>query len=381
MIGVCVLLVRLGLVIMTMFAGSSLFFAGSPVRPRRPARLAVYYGYPSLVNQSAGAVERAVRVFSGYDVVVLGDGIEFPDRQPGRSPEGEPAEHRKTVQIIAAAKRRNPRTRFYGYVCLGDIPGSAPEKKLLSARELGERIRLWKGMGVAGVFLDEAGYDWPGVDRERQNMAVRYIHELGLSAFPNAFYPEELFSLEDLRGKNPHHLPPALDRRDLFLLESFQVKNGEYEDAAEWQQRLLPALKYREQYGSRIFATTTYAEKESFRPDKFNYAWWSAWLYDLDGFSWGEPSFAAVSGMLPDRQCHSAGRLLSGAMLQDFEPPSSVGTDGIRFWRRAGPSRVVIDSGDHSVRLVSSPAAQEAGEATGHRSPPPAVAFDCGAIQ
>ena len=90
--------------------------------------------------------------------------------------------------------RRNPRTHFYGYVCLGDIPGSAPEKKLLSARELRERIALWKRMGVAGVFLDEAGYDWPGVDRERQNMAVRYIHELGLSAFPNAFYPEELFS-------------------------------------------------------------------------------------------------------------------------------------------------------------------------------------------
>jgi hypothetical protein len=381
MIGVCVLLVRLGLVIMTMFAGSSLFFAESPVRPRRPARLAVYYGYPSLVNQSAGAVEKAVRVFSGYDVVVLGDGMEFPDRQPGRYPEGDPAEHRKAGQIIAAAKRRNPRTRFYGYVCLGDIPGSGADKKLLGARELRERIRLWKGMGVAGVFLDEAGYDWPGVDRERQNMAVRYIHELGLSAFPNAFYPEELFSLDDLRGKNPHHLPPALDRRDLFLLESFQVKNGEYEDAAEWQQRLLPALKYREQYGSRIFATTTYAEKESFRPDKFNYAWWSAWLYDLDGFSWGEPNFAAVSGMLPDRRCPSAGLLLSGAKLKDFEPPSSVGSDGIRFWRRAGPSRVVIDSRDHSVRLVSSPATQEAGEATGHRPPPPAVAFDCGAIQ
>src|SRR5580700_1293712 len=108
MIGVCVLLVRLGLVIMTMFAGSNLLFAQSPPRPRRPARLAVYYGYPSLVNQAAGAVERAVGVFSGYDVVVLGDGMEFPDRHPGRSPEGDPAEHRKTVQIIAAAKRRNP---------------------------------------------------------------------------------------------------------------------------------------------------------------------------------------------------------------------------------------------------------------------------------
>jgi len=88
-----------------------------------------------------------------------------------------------------------------------------------------------------------------------------------------------------------------------------------------------------------------------------------------------------VSGTLPDRRCHSAERLLSGAMLKDLQPPSSAGSDGIRFWRRAGASLVVIDSRDHSVRLVSSPASSEAGEAFRHESLPPAVAFECGAMQ
>ena len=341
-----ILLRRLGFVIMTMLAGSGLLFAQSPP-PGIPARLAIYYGYPSLVNGAHGDAEKAASVFSGYDVVVIGDGIEFPDKQPGRYPEGDPAEHQKALQIIAAVGHRSPRTRFYGYVCLGDIPSPGPKKLFLEPEELKERIRLWKQMGVAGIFLDEAGYDWPIVDRKRQNVAVQYIHELGLSAFPNAFYPEELFSLENLRGKNPHHLPPLLDKRDLFLLESFQVKSGAYEDPSEWQGRLRHALNYRRQYGSRIFVTTTSNEVEPFQPEKFSYAWWSAWMYDLDGFSWGEPEFAALSGLLPDRRCK-----LEGAMPIRLQQPSSVGSDRIRFWRKVGASLVVIDSSNHLVRFV-----------------------------
>lgn len=373
----CVLFLRLGLVTMTMLAGSRLFFAQNPPRPRMPARMAVYYGYPSLVNESHGDVEKAASVFSAYDVVVLGDGIEFPDRRLGRYPEGDPTEHQKTLQILAIVRQRSPATRFYGYVCLGDIQSLKPGKQFLSVEELQQRIQLWKQMGVTGIFLDEAGYDWPVVDRERQNVTVQYVHELGLSAFPNAFYPEELFSLDNLRGKNPRHLPPLFDRRDLFLLESFQVKNGEYEDATEWQQRLRPALAYRRQYGSRIFVTTTYTEKESFQPDKFSYAWWSAWLYDLDGFSWGEPNFAAIRGVLPDRRCKSADPILAG-----LRPPSSASSDGTLFWRQVGNSLVLVDSSDHSVHLVSSTGSVEAKAVELRlRSSQQRSAFGCGEVQ
>ena len=88
-------------------------------------------------------------------------------------------------------------------------------------------------MGVSGIFLDEAGYDWKIIDRKRQNAAVGYIHSLGLSAFLNAFYPQDLFSRENRSGKNPDQIAPVLGERDLFLLESFQIKNGDYEEAAE----------------------------------------------------------------------------------------------------------------------------------------------------
>jgi len=319
------------------------------------ARLAIYYGYPSLVNGANGDVEKAASVFSAYDVVILGDGLEFPDKQSGRYPPGDPEEHQKALRIMEAVRDRRSGTRFYGYVCLGEIPSRKGEEISLTPRELEERARLWKRMGVAGIFLDEAGYDFAVVTRQRQNMAVRIIHELGLSAFMNAYFLDHIFSLEDKlpyangTAKNPEHLPPLLDRRDLFLLESFQVRNGNYESVSEWQARLNQALKYRRRSGAHIFATTTTTEQEPFSAEKFNYAWWTAILYGLDGFGWGEPNFAALSNALPDRRCN-----LESAMLRALEQSSAVGSDNQRFWRKAGNFLVVGDTATHSVHLVPS---------------------------
>ncbi len=351
------LLSRLGLIAMTL-AGSSLLFTRSSVpvtAATAVARLAIYYGYPSLVNRANGDVEKAANVFSAYDVVILGDGLEFPDKQSGRYPPGDPEEHQKVLRIITAVRDRKPGTRFYGYVCLGEIPSPKGEKISLTSGQLEERVRLWKHMGVAGIFLDEAGYDFTVVTRKRQNMAVRIIHELGLSAFMNAYFLDHLFSVEDHlpyadgAAKNPERLPPLLDRRDVFLLESFQVRNGNYENASAWQARLNQALDYRQRYGAHIFATTTTTEQEPLSTEKFNYAWWTALLYGLDGFGWGEPNFAALSNALPDRRCS-----LESTMLPDFEQSSAVGSDNTRFWRKAGNFLVVGDTITHSVHRVPS---------------------------
>jgi hypothetical protein len=356
-IGVPVMLSWRGLAA-TALGGMTLFFAHEvafAIPPRIPARLAIYYGYPSLVNGSSGDMEKAARVFSAYDIVVLGDGIEFPDQDPGRFPPGDPGEHQKAVEIIAAVRHRSPGTRFYGYVCLGEIQLSERERKSLTPKEIEERIHLWKEMGVAGIFLDEAGYDFPVVTRERQNLAVRIIHSLGLSAFMNAYFPDHLFSVEDKlpyangTGKNPEHLPPLLDKRDMFLLESFLVKNGTYESVSAWQARLNQALKFRRRYGTRILATTTTTALKPFDAEKFNYAWWTALLFGLDGFGWGEPDFAALSNELPDRGCS-----LESAVLGALQNSDAVGSSSTLFWRRAGNSFIIVDTRNHSVRRVPS---------------------------
>ena len=369
--------------ILTIGLSGLLFPQNSPSPGSSLARLAIYYGYPSLVNESKGDVEKAAGVFSAYDVVVLGDGLEFQDKQLGRYPEGDPEEHQKTLRMIAAVRRRNPGTRFFGYVCLGEIPSRKREAVSLTPQELEERIRLWKQMGVAGIFLDEAGYDFAVVTRKRQNLAVGMIHELGLSAFMNAYFLDHLFSLEDNLpytngpGKNPDHLPPLLDRRDLFLLESFQVKNGTYESAAAWQPRLNQALAYRRRYGAHIFSTTTTEERQPFDAGKFSYAWWTAQLYGIDGFSWGEPSFAALSNALPDRRCR-----LESAMLSAPPASSPLWSDRTRFGKKAGNSVVVVDTRDHAVRrvLFAGPAGSKDIEAL-LRSPQNAVSpITCGGV-
>jgi hypothetical protein len=350
-----VVLSRSGLATMIL-AGSSLFSAKTIVPATRatiPTRLAIYYGYPSLVNGSNGDVEKAASVFSTYDVVILGDSIEFPDKEPGRYPPGDPEEHQKALRIIAAVQNRSPATRFYGYVCLGEAATPKGEQIALTPKQLEERVRLWKRMGVTGIFLDEAGYDFKVVTRKRQNMAVRIIHELGLGAFMNAYFLDHLFSFEDTlphangTGKNPERLPSLLDGRDLFLLESFQVNQGNYESVSAWQARMHQALDYRRRYGPHIFATTTTTQQEPFSTEKFNYAWWSALLYGLDGFGWGEPNFAAQSNALPDRRCS-----LESTMLRALQQSLAVGSDGTRFWRKAGRFLIVADTATHSVHRV-----------------------------
>lgn len=47
-------------------------FAQSPLLP---GKLAIYYGYPSLVNGSNGNLNVATEVFNDYDIVVFGDGL------------------------------------------------------------------------------------------------------------------------------------------------------------------------------------------------------------------------------------------------------------------------------------------------------------------
>ena len=335
-------MIKRGELLITMLTGLALFSQQAQFGTYVPKRLAIYYGYPSVVNGAAGEVEKAISVFRKYDLVVLGDGVEFADSVAGRYPTGVGAdEHEKTRKIIAALAGRGSSSKVFGYICLGD-------SQHLTESEIRRRVQLWKEMGVSGIFLDEAGYDWKIIDRKRQNSTVAFIHSLGLSSFLNAFYPKDLFSRENLLGKNPDHAAPLLNEKDLFLLESFQVKDGAYEEVLEWQERVDQAIRYRAQYGSHIFATTTGRENQPFRPEQFAYAWWSAWLYNLDGFGWGEPNFSVPAGTLPDRQC-----ALPGTMPKVARDRASINTDGVRFWRKVGTSLVVIDTEAHSIRLLS----------------------------
>ena len=94
---------------------SATVLAGAP--PPTPQRLAIFYGIPSLVNGAGGDVGRAAAVFAEYDLVVLGDGLEFEDVVRARKPAGAGAvEYRRTKEIMARLAASPRATAVFGYV-------------------------------------------------------------------------------------------------------------------------------------------------------------------------------------------------------------------------------------------------------------------------
>jgi hypothetical protein len=243
-------------------------------RPASPGRLAIFYGVPSLVNGASGDIERAAREFAPYDVVVFGDGLQ----------DERAVEHRRTAEIIRRLAAVRPDTRVFGYIALGRKAG-------LSETQVADAIARWKDMGVRGVFLDEAGYDF-GVTRARQIFAIDTAHAVALDVFVNAFNPDDV-----LAGDT--HLRAG----DLLLLESFIVRKGRVESSDRSSVRARSATGHARRTGVEVWAVTTPADDGHFDRRLCTRAWRSVVRLGFNGFGWGEPLYAASSSVMPQRDC------------------------------------------------------------------------------
>lgn len=267
-----------------------------------PKSLAIYYGFPSLVNGAKGNLAMAASTFAEYDIVVFGDGLEFTDINPTRRPPGAGLqEHENTKKIIGILKESKRRTLVYGYIDLGNTQN-------LSLAEIENRARLWANMGVAGIFLDEAGYDY-GVTRTRQTDVVKIIHDLKLQAFLNAYNLEDLFGakvvpLNKVGGGNPTGKASILGSNDLVLLESFQIRNGEVDN--NYQKKLSQAAKYRKKFNVKLLGVTTTLPGQNFNQAQYDFALSTAILWGIDAFGWGEPNYSSSNNMLPKRSPSTA---------------------------------------------------------------------------
>jgi hypothetical protein len=303
-----------------------------------PQRLAIYYGYPSLVNGANGDLARAVAVFSEYDVIVLGDGLEVDGAGRGAGP----AEHAFAVRLIEHLRDSPRRSEVYGYVDLG-------RTQQLPLDEIVHRIDLWARMGAAGVLLDEAGYDF-GVTRERQNVAIGAAHARGLSACVNAFEPADVFGtartpLNAAGGGNPSGAAPIVSARDAVLLESFAIRNSVAQSAEMLWTRTRMALEGRARFGTRVFAVSTTVDTAD-AATLAQYGWWTAAALGLDAYGWGMPSFSAITSQLPWVRRPEAEAALADARYVD----EATLRDG-RLRRTTTVGSIVVDSTRHSGAL------------------------------
>ena len=144
---------------------------------------AVYYGWPSQVNNAYGNLPVAAVTFGQYDVVVFNGGLE----------ESGHGDHASTVKIInSSTKATRPgssaiwmrRTGVRNGVQMGGTPV-----------DWETHLDMWLAAGVDGIFVDRFSYDW-NVTRAMQNQILDAIHGRDLPAFVNGWFVDNVFSRE-----------------------------------------------------------------------------------------------------------------------------------------------------------------------------------------
>ncbi|MET0343001.1 MAG: hypothetical protein ABW252_18485 [Polyangiales bacterium] len=380
-------LLRHSSAVLAAFALTSFSWLASAHAEPPPKKLAFYYGFPSAVNGAAGDVAKAASVFADYDVVVFGAALEFPQYigAPGQQPDfgcdqNSHYDHEKTLEIIQQLQPPHGKTRVFGYVSVGGentyrtcVPNGPPVP--LTLDEMRAAIDGWSAMGVTGVFFDEAEYGF-GSTREVQNQMSDYAHGRGMRVFINGFIPHDVFSDQRLdrvtysggyhAGKlssapmNPNGTPARLGPEDIYLLEHYQVINGNYADTNIWVQRADAAAHYRTRYGTQIATVTTQADPFPapaqcaglWDQTKYDYAWWSTFLYGFEYVSWGEPSGFSAWGTCVNTLLPHAGPVLPDVGTFTSPVIHPMGAGSTVHARRTTLGTIEVNTGLHMGRFT-----------------------------
>ncbi|WP_139490389.1 hypothetical protein [Brevibacillus dissolubilis] len=243
-----------------------------------PKKLAIYYGWPSLVND-ATTLQQAKDTFGQFDVIVFGDTIE--DTSHG--------DHANTQEIIADLNTKGK--KVFGYVDLG------VSTQNLTYEQLQAKVDAWDAMGVYGIFFDDAGYDYL-VTRARQNTMVDYAHAAGLKVFMNAWRIDDVLADVDETGAA---VPTKVGAGDWYLAESWLIAGGKYTSVSSWATKADKALAYHRSKGVEIAVVSTNVSRGATPTDSttdpFKMAWWAAAMYGFP-FQWTDYSYSSGNNQL-----------------------------------------------------------------------------------
>jgi hypothetical protein len=302
-------------------------------------RLLIYYGTPQGINGLWDS-DSAAAVFSSYDYVVFGDGLELP----------ADGNYATTKATLARTRAINPNIQMYGYIDLGVTTQNQTIATIKS------KAIQWQALGVAGIFLDDSGYDFH-VSRARQNLAVDIVHGLGLSVTMNAWNVDDALGSAVDATYNPTGAAPHLGSSDCYLLESWVVNTSAYSSASGWETmsdvktRADAATAYRKTLGVKIMANgqddwnaTSAATEAAY------FAVLEAWaaIYSIDGYGLETLSYGSVA---PNQNVVTP-MAYSAAYKQWFNPglPYSLNGGWTIFYRYdLGLTLTYIDAGTHAA--------------------------------
>lgn len=311
--------------------------AGTGPVVRRPLSFAIYYGWPSAVSfEGRGGTPVAER-FGQFAAVVLGAGLNQ-------------ASHPDYLHALALIRElRSRHVEVYGYIDMGIITQPQPR----AFAELADAIDLWRGVGVTGIFWDDAGYEYAGrmsYSDYRQRLAtlVQHTHSVGLRVFLNAWNPDDLFQATGPDGA-PARIP-LLDSTDLVLAESWFVSENRFVNPTAWYHRAEKLAAYRSQQAFRLACVATGFDHSGMEESsQFQAAYWAAVMYGCDLFQYTNPEYSA--GAIPQGNHLYVHNSPPVATDDHFVGDVTV-TKGQGVWEFTRPTQegkiVVASNGDHA---------------------------------
>lgn len=177
--------------------------------------LLIYYGYPNSFNSAVNSWnnEKVAQDMAKYNLIVLGNGLDNPSH----------ADYSNACTIINRLKEIKPNILIFGYVTADQ---DYSDFKLKTGR--------WNDMGIHGIFLDEAGYDY-GKTRVELNERLNFVHsqESANICFVNAWKQDHILGLENDASYpnatyNPDLVESLIGEDDWILMESFPVNTLSY---------------------------------------------------------------------------------------------------------------------------------------------------------
>jgi len=247
----------------------------------RPANVLFYYGYPNSFNSAVNgwSNEKVAQDMAGYDIVVLGAGVEDPAH----------ADYANTQVILPRVRTINPNMKIFGYVTAAQTIANFKTK-----------VDRWNTLQAGGIFIDEAGYDF-GKTRLEFNERVVYVHGQTTAkvCFVNSWNPDHVLGLvEDASYPNATWnsvlMPSKLLSTDWLLLESFPINTtaysgtGGYEAKADWLARGQKAVNLRRKYGVELAAVGLINDDNAEGQSLHNFGYTSALMFALE--AWGTSS-------------------------------------------------------------------------------------------
>jgi len=272
-------------------------------------RIAIYYGYPALVNNSL-SIQQAVDTFKLYDLLVLGKDLE----------KNSHPDHANTELIINHNDMAN--TKIFGYI-----------DTTYSTNAMKNSVDKWFNMNIDGIFINLFGFDF-GTTREQQNTFVGYIHGKGLTVFINSWDPDDALS----NIVQPNH---KLLSTDWYLAESFGVKNNEY--VTDWIKKGEKLLNYKNDIQIAGMSSTNSdgtATTLTFSQNKADYSYFLSIMHEFKAWGFGENYYSAIDNLLPYR---------SRKYLPEFDYFKTNITNNGNIYERQMNIGIHIDTLNHTI--------------------------------